>query len=317
MRTEFIDDISKLKLDVFVIGYSKKGESQIILVYDEDKIIYSFVIDCYSQNEINKTIDLLNSQNVSAIDYFIWTHTDEDHSIGIQDIIDQFCNKGTNFYLPEFNYGHIHDLIDYNEEVKASFHKINELNKRQNFNVNSISAPSGGFMSILDTKLQDKRGIYQTLQVLGVAPSSPLLRRRWNNQNITKKNDFSIALIFKLGDLNLLFSGDIENTTINQIPDFYFENLCYIKTPHHTSKSSDALLKKINSDEWTVSTSVSTVYKQHLLPDLDLVSEYKNISEKFYSTGSGLNNFGYIKTSFDVIEGSIIEEEVFGDATEL
>ena len=318
MKKVFVDDINKITLEVFTIGYTEKGESQVVLLYDNvnSNCILSFVIDCYSANEANLTIEILNQYNITHLDYFIWTHTDEDHSIGINNIIDTFCDKKTQFYLPEGVAGNENDFINYNQEVKECFDKINALNQGGNYNVHTLTSVVGGHTQVLKMFFVDSFTSKEfVLEILGIAPISALIRRRWDAGEVKNKNDLSIATIFKVGEIGLLFSGDIENQTINQIPDFYFEGLSYIKTPHHTSKSSTKLLDKIENvfNDEKISSAVSTTYKTHNLPDTDLIQQYKKYVTTFSSTGDGNTGYGYVKTVFEIINKEFTEE-LFGDA---
>jgi len=315
---EFVDDINEITLEVHTIGYTEKGESQVIVLFDKknNRSILSFIIDCYSTNNSNITIDILNQYGIINLDYFIWTHTDEDHSMGIIPILDDFCDKNTQFYLPEGVSGNENDFINYNEEVKECFNKINEYNTGNNYNVHTLTSVVGGHSQVLKKFFVDSQTSKEfVFEILAIAPISALIRRRWEAGEVKKKNDLSIATIFKVGELGLLFSGDIENQTINQIPSFYFEGLSYIKTPHHTSKSSTKLIDKIEEvfNESKISSAVSTTYKTHNLPNIELIDHYKKIVDSFSSTGNGVSGYGYIKTVFEIIRKEYTEE-LFGDA---
>ena len=314
----FVDDINDLNLEVTTIGYTEKGESQVVVLFDKNKkqTLLSFVIDCYSNGNSNITIDVLKQYGIKHLDYFIWTHTDDDHSIGIGDIIDNFCTNQTNFFLPEGVTGNEKDFINYNNEIKETFEKINSFNAAGNYNVHSLTSVIGGHMQVLKKYFVDSRTSKEIIfEVLAVAPLSALIRRRWDAGEVKKKNDLSIATIFKVGELALLFSGDIENQTINQIPDFYFEGLSYIKTPHHTSKSSTRLINKIENvfSDIKIPSAVTTTYRLHNLPNTDLISEYKKYVEVFSSTGEGENGYGCVKTIFEIVKKEMYEE-LIGDA---
>lgn len=85
------------------------------------------------------------------------------------------------------------------------------------------------------------RGIYE-FTIKSIASDSSILRRNDFKVSFTK-NDYAIGIILNLGELNILFSGDIENRTITKMPDFYFLGyIDFIKVPHHCSSSSDKLL---------------------------------------------------------------------------
>ena len=318
----YIENINEITLHVFTIGYSEKGESQIIILYDNirNQCLFSFVIDCYSTNSFHKTKDILDCYKILNIDYFIWTHTDEDHSVGIDKLIDDYCSIKTNFYLPEGIDGTESDVFGYSDDIKNCLEKINSLNKSRNYNVHTLTLPTGGNLEILRAVIKEEKTTKQfNFQVYCIAPFSAIIRRRKlakeEGKKHTNANDFSIATVFKVGELSLLFSGDIENQTINLIPDYHFEGLSYVKTPHHTSNTSTKLLDKIekNFDGIKIPTAVTTTYKVFNLPKSELIEEYRKFVTTFNSTGRGATGYGYVKTVFNVIKKEYTEE-LIGDA---
>lgn len=314
-------DINNLTLEVFVVGYPDKGESQIIFIKNKiiNNVVFSCVIDCYKYKGVNKTIDILDQNGIELLDMFIWTHTDEDHSIGISDIVRRFCTNKTKFILPELVHGNEKDFVNYNKEIEESFKLINAFNTGSNYNVCTATVVPNGHSSIHKLIFIDLQTNCEIIfEILALAPCSPIIRRRWESGEVRQKNDLSIATIFKIGEINLLFSGDIENQTISLIADYHFENLSYIKTAHHTSTTSTNLISKIEDNcSNSIASAVSTIYKTHNLPHADVVEKYKKIVDKFYSTGLGDDTNGYTKTVFHIVSNSIIEECLFGNAIEL
>lgn len=319
INKKFFIKLNNLLLDIFVIGYPDKGESQVVILRDDNFIYFSCVIDCYRCNSINKTIDILNSMKIKYLNMFIWTHTDEDHSLDIENLTNNFCNANTSFLLPELTYGNLNDFINYSEEIKNSLDLINSLNTGQNYNVASVTAVPNGHSNIWRNEFIDTETTTKLLfEIIAVAPCSALLRRRYQAGDIKKKNDLSIATIFKIGDLNLFLGGDIEDQSIKQIADYHFENIKYIKIPHHASTTSTKLIDKLTKNSDTkVLKSVSTTYKQHNLPHPDVVEKYKKISNSFISTGLGSEDSGVDFTSFNVISNKIINEECSGNCLKL
>jgi len=133
------------------------------------------------------------------------------------------------------------------------------------------------------------------------------------------KNDLSIATLFKIGELNLLFGGDVENQTLNQIPDFHFEDISFIKTPHHTSKSSIDVLNKLDRNDQGIKipSVATTIFSNFDLPDLDVIKEYLLHAEVFNSTGEGSEDYGTIMVVFDILGKAIETEELRGNAIKL
>ncbi|WP_415325100.1 hypothetical protein [Chryseobacterium sp. MMS23-Vi53] len=100
------------------------------------------------------------------------------------------------------------------------------------------------------------------------------------------------------------------------IPDYHFEGLSYVKTPHHTSNTSTKLLDKIERnfvDGIKIPTAVTTTYKAFNLPKSELIEEYRKFVTSFNSTGRGTEGYGYVKTVFNIIKKEFTEE-LIGDA---
>ena len=63
---------NSLEIEVYVIGYKTMGESIILFIKLDSKIVFSVVIDSYKYNGVNKTIELLKENNVDRIEYLCW-----------------------------------------------------------------------------------------------------------------------------------------------------------------------------------------------------------------------------------------------------
>ena len=297
-RNRFFDE--RLILDTYLIGYKDCGESIVFIIYADGNIVYSGVIDCYEYNNLNKTIEILNQHNIDNLDLICWTHPDEDHSIGIDSIIDLYAGENTKVYLP----GHINGTeYDYNNRVKSTFDKINQT-------IRSKKIKKYGVYDISDKKTLEYKtfthmvkGTYE-FTISSIAPNSMILRRNDFNKTF-KKNDYSIGLILNLGEFNFLFAGDIENRTIDKMEDFYFPDFIdYIKTPHHTSNSSDKLLGYLDYEN-KCEVVCTTVFRKHKLPNQDMIKRYRNYTRSFYSTGSLNSNdkeaYGLINVKCDIV----------------
>lgn len=63
---------NNLSIEIYVVGYKMLGESIVLFIRLDNTIIFSAVIDSYSYNGINKTLEILQSNGVSRIDYLCW-----------------------------------------------------------------------------------------------------------------------------------------------------------------------------------------------------------------------------------------------------
>ena len=115
-------------------------------------------------------------------------------------------------------------------------------------------------------------------------------------------------------NLKLLYNSPIEE----------YKFIDYIKIPHHGSKGSDTLMKKfVNLCGYSPSVAATTGYRQHKLPNQEILELYKGYKGiELYSTGSIANfekekkQYGIIRTTFDVLEKRkfCIETHLYGNA---
>lgn len=149
----------------------------------------------------------------------------------------------------------------------------------------------------------------EEFKIVSIAPNSTILRK--NNFNTTfKKNDYSIGLIMTLGKFTMLLSGDIENRTIENMEYYYIpEVIDYIKTPHHTSDTSDKLLNYINDNSCEI--ACTTVYRKGKinLPNKSIVELYRSKAKNFYCAGDNskdlISEYGAIIMKCDILKKEI------------
>ena len=316
----FLND-DNLRAEIYLIGYPKMGESQLVLLRDKSsgKIYFSAVIDSYTHDSVNKTIELLNLHSVKQLNLLCWTHPDKDHSIGIDTIFNDFCSNDTLVLLPEGVNGSATDFLDYEANILDFFSAIKNNNSGRKYNVDSASAvreqTKGVVTRLFTLGLKEIK-----FQIDAVAPIGAIVRRRMEN-GLSVKNDISIALILKFGECSFFFSGDIENQTISLLPEHIFSNLSYLKTPHHTSKTSDGILKILESTydgEYKIPITCTTAYRKHFLPNEKLIEKYRLYTSSFFTThnDSSPENYGIIKAVFNPFDNTF-EYYLFGSSRKI
>ena len=299
-----ISNYLNLIVKVYLIGYSERGESILILFLDkgrQDKVVYSIVIDSFCYKGINKTKELLQDYSVSQIDMLCWSHPDEDHTKDMDVIINQYCNENTKIITPHGLNGKEYDVIDYNRGDKEIVNKIIKLNNRKKRTHCTASVAPQLFhpMNFVDFVDYSKEEV--KVEVHALSPHSPLINARIGKGKGIKKNELSIVLWVKIGSYSLLFCGDIENPEIAYLYNKPFEDPVLLKIPHHTSSSSEDLLNLIKSSSGNL-CACTTIYKKYALPDISLLNSYKKIFNQVHSTGTSKSrtcNFGIIEYSFD------------------
>lgn len=300
MRCRNIILTGRLLIKLYLVGYENAGESIVFFICEDTRIVYSGVVDSY-ETKCNKTIQILEENSVDNLDFICWTHPDEDHSLGIDILLQRFANSNTKVIIPENISG---DEYNYNQRISETFNIIEEnlRSRRDTFKVKSASDNK-----ILEYFTFDRGALgKEEFKILSIAPNSQIIRKNEFNKNV-KKNDYSIALIITLGYFTIFLSGDIENKTIDKLELYSVpEIIDYIKVPHHTSSSSDKLLEFI--DDSSCEIACTTTYKNGStnLPDLRIVELYKTKAKNFYCVGKKEKDddqsYGIFKIECDILE---------------
>lgn len=322
----FVNNVEDILIDIVVIGYHDKGESIALFLYEKSTglVLYTAIIDSYRLSDLHKTCEILDKRGVGFVDMLCWTHPDEDHTVGLIDIINSYCTNKTKFILPEAVYGDNNDPIEYSSYDKVVFDKINQHNTARCYNVHSVSSLPQGSTSIEKREYSDVANSGTLVfSIKAVAPISAITRRRVASSSLcVTKNDFSVALLVNLGGFSFFLSGDIQNQTIQHLSKDFLQYLTLLKVPHHTSQSSNLLLRMIKDADLDAQIPISctTVFRRHDLPNDDLVQEYKIYSKIFHSTGFKCDNredkFGLLKYSFSPLDNKITSH-LEGNAVQL
>lgn len=305
---------NKLEMIVYTVGYSVQGESIIIFMKRDDIVEYTIVIDGYRVNSCNKTIDILNENNVKNINILCWTHPDEDHSVGLEDYI-PYLNNNSDIIVGDGFSGIKNEWENANNTMYSFI--IDNLNKRS-YNKSKIWVRK----ACTGMKLEEFKFVnmftsseYQ-FQVCAFAPSDMhILHDQLEDVN-TKKNAFSVGLYIIIGDYAAIFCADIPDNVFNNLrPKDIPPYIDYIKIPHHGSRRSLNLLKLFENN---VEVACTTVKTGSHLPKKETIDLYKKRSKKLYCTNN-LNieeqevEWGVIETRFRIDGGGIINKE-YGNA---
>lgn len=313
IRVERFDNIG---IFVFVVGFPKEGESIVFVMQDGDIPVFTIVTDCYSYNGYNHTTKVLQDNGIKQIDAFVWTHPDQDHSIGIVDMLTTFdTGKQSKVFVPStFNGGQDYTVCD--DAAKAIGFLMQEYNKDRLYNLHFVSVNTGEQPRSLYriNVIESTTGHEINIALKFLAPNSALIERRDGMAKDFNLNDLSLVYVWSLNGFNYLFTGDLINQSVQFIDADDLINTNFIKIPHHGSDSSAKLIKLLCQNELNVASSVSTVSTQNNDPKDFILQKYKSFSNKVCCTGYGDNNYGCVKTVFDINGVLKKEPELFGNA---
>ena len=307
MAKKMIRDFREIFLDIYLMGYPIEGESIVCCLRTDNEnspFLFTSVIDCYRNEECNYTVELLKRLKISKLDLLCWTHPDKDHSLGIDELLQEYVGANTVVSIP---ISLIEHMKDFNEETQKYFQIIlNRLNTRKSEHKIRLQSTCNNTEVYARDYLKINQDKSYSLRIKAIAPDSNLVAHLLNRKTV-KNNIFSIALCLNFEELNVLFTGDLENNTIRNIKDMWDlpDNFHYIKIPHHGASSSSDLIDVLESQKESTfigNIACSTVFKKAGLPEKEILKKYENIVEKVICTGDIINSnpVAMIHSVFDI-----------------
>jgi len=301
-----IEDCSKVELHIHVLGYSPKGESILIVLWDNyDKVVLrSIMIDSYEKNGKNEMSEILNHYGLDTkkLDFLVWTHPDLDHSLGIPKIIKGYSSSKTLILLPVGFKMEIFKSLD--STLFKTAHSVIRKSRQDKDTVVQVS--TSGLYSNTPT-IQDKYkdgindGFNFSIEILAPFSESSF---RWTEvlKNFNK-NDISIAFNICFGHYRFFFGGDSMNDALMKIDEYKMINTMFVKVPHHGSPTSGKLperymnvAKKSKGDIRHIMTVVTTTYEDYhtKLPNHNVLDKYKCFLKKILHTSNPerVNDYG-------------------------
>lgn len=317
MRKLFFEN--SLKLELNVIGYHDQGESIVFFIKTDGVAAYTGLVDCYKTEDHNAVKMVLEKEQIKKIDFVCWTHPHDDHTLGLEEMWQQYCTKDTCFCCTDIVQS---DLELYSEEARLIFQSIKDVHtifKRKKMRIAYLKDATQieRLLCVGNTKQYEFR-------IQSFAPNSAILGERLIGSKDQKGNAYSVGLFLFLGQYSIMLAGDVENQTIRRIADGDVEYpVDYIKIPHHGSKSAAFLPDKMRGlNLLAPGIAAATLFRIHRLPETQVLAKYYNWGcSEIYLTGNmekekDTTGYGIIKTTFDILEKGEydIETELIGDA---
>lgn len=296
----------KLLCQVYILGAATEGESILFIVYGDDKVIYSCIVDSFMINNVNVPKEKLQALGLECVTDVIWTHPHDDHSEGLCDLIKIF--KPESVYIPS----DLQKLPDKTPQISKNTLEIlntyRSCNRRYKYQPCIIDI--GSNYTLLEKKLKVS-GTEVPFSIYSIAPAVGKVRRDVITNNYSNPNNFSIAISIIIGDFVLLLTGDIQDSMITYIPDdlqkdFYTPNL--LKIPHH---GSDGSLKIMSLFEFgkQVDIAVTTNKKLSKLPKAEALKHYSSYCNKIYQISSDAEGLAVWGVEIDILNATITEIE--------
>lgn len=306
MRNIFFEH--SLKFEIDVTGYKNKGESIVFFLIADGKVSYAGLVDSYEEDGENEAVKLLLKTGRPYFDFVCWTHPHDDHTMGMDRILEQCCSQDTVFWMFPF---FPRNTDSYSQMVRHTYKNlfsIIESSKRKKMKIRT--AANATRMERCICSCIAGTGRYN-FEIFSFAPSSEILTANMVKEQEEKGNLYSIGLFINIGAYCIMLAGDVENRTFRVIPDYDLEfPIDYIKIPHHGSSSAEILPDRLAGlGIKAPNVAVSTVFRMHHLPERAVLKKYGFWGKKteLYCSGNpesmdSICKPGIVQTTFDVLQ---------------
>lgn len=288
-----LSDLANLKIRIYVVGYSSRGESIVVLFMDGEKVIYSLVIDSCSYQGTNKTFEILNHYglDMQKLNMLCWSHPDQDHTLRMNDLITHYCNNRTKILTPLGIVNPSFTVIDRNRDDDAVFSLIRRLNNSKKYVQKTVSVddghdkPYGFWLLTSDDEFE--------VEINALSPMDSYVNHYISNKKTTKKNHVSVVLQLKMpGGYSFLFCSDAEDIIFDSIMEEPFVDPLLVKIPHHGSNSSEGIFDILDTPSNNTLGCV-TRFKSKNLPVSTTMAKYVGAMSRVDYTDQKRNNVNY------------------------
>lgn len=288
-----LSDLANLKIRIYVVGYSSRGESIVVLFMDGEKVIYSLVIDSCSYQGTNKTFEILNHYglDMQKLNMLCWSHPDQDHTLRMNDLITHYCNNRTKILTPLGIVNSSFTVIDRNRDDDAVFSLIRRLNNSKKYVQKTVSVddghdkPYGFWLLTSDDEFE--------VEINALSPMDSYVNHYISNKKTTKKNHVSVVLQLKMpGGYSFLFCSDAEDIIFDSIMEEPFVDPLLVKIPHHGSNSSEGIFDILDTPSNNTLGCV-TRFKSKNLPVSTTMAKYVGAMSRVDYTDQKRNNVNY------------------------
>lgn len=323
-----VKNIKEIELHIYVLGYYPIGESVFAVVWDkaEKRVLKSVLFDCYEQEGINRIYSVLDKYGLrdNKLDFVVWTHPDEDHSVGFEQLLKDYTAPRTIALLPEGVTKKVFDLSWFG--IKRYFTVRRKNNLFRHLIVERVSCSNNRTYPDDYGATRYKDGLGDDLR-FSLEIATPFSYQVFQKTEVNKtfiKNDLSLSVLLRFGDHSFFFGGDAMNQSLAEVEPSKWSDVVFVKIPHHASKSSNKLPKiledNIDFKRFGRVTAISTSFEKGTshLPEKEVLEKYKTVSDSILLTQDDIhtNNYGIWDCKYSVKPFFRLSSQPIGDSSE-
>lgn len=276
-------DYQNFILQVYVIGYRTKGESIVILFKENNQTFYSIVIDSYhissEPDVLNKTIEILAANGVKCVSMLFMSHPHEDHILGMDKLVSDFCDGTTRFYYPTHSFDLSEGVVALSNEEKAILNIVRQKKDDQKTFSNPVGVPARAHILLENVNLCDNDGSKEIIEIVALTPIVSVNEAKRSNKYLDP-NDLSISLLINMQEYYLFFGADTTNAHIQHLNNDTMSAVKFVKIPHHASDTADQLINFFGDNQLDYACCTSFYVGQSCLPNTEVLNAYTNVSKR-------------------------------------
>lgn len=322
IESKFRFNLNDFSIHIYVVGGKKgNGEGILILFLNGTKVIHTISMDCCKASikgiECNLLNSLLAHYDVKKVDCFVWTHPHDDHSNGLDELIDIHHRKGSIGVIPKQIYGTNNDIVNMRAISKKVLKKFNSKFKKKD--LKSIDCQSGEKRCVYTFDMEDSiTGNIKSVRLYCLTPIDFMLdekKREDKKFSDSLLNDISLSLVLDVDGYCYFFGGDAPDKSLKETDVNYLYGCKWIKIPHHGSRTAQKVIQYFNRN---VDSAVATSFLTCTLPCKEVVDRYKDITKQIYitqKTKEDANDFGMVRYIYSFKDAEVqLNITSFGNA---
>lgn len=299
-----------LEFRVYTIGYSRIGECVLTILCNGRHVLYCGLTDCYQKKTPQKEFlniihDIFKDYDNPKIDYFVWTHPDLDHSVGVSQVLSLYDPKcKARIFLPlELRDNSQYALSKYAAE-SIQFIQDNYMSSGLVEPIVVSDKEERDLISVVIKDIENKSRSY--LDVFFLAPNGANVLQRISTDHLSKFNYMSIVYAVSLNGKNLIFAGDVEGDGIN-LSTKHLRDVIFLKIPHHGSRYSYEFANKLKF--LGCQNITQNVTQKGQTPSGDNLAYYSDLGIVYVASDNTRSEdvYGYIQQRYNVNTLKLVE----------
>lgn len=285
------------------------GESIIIMFCDREDVFFTVLTDCCccwksSNLTYNHVEAVFNSKGIKKIDAFIWTHPDQDHSMDIIRILENYdSTHRAEVFIPE---GLISGKDYFCDESKQTLDYIYQHyspkgspTKQRHIHTVSTEDKEVRDLLVFDVQPDDLEKPLRCKFRFVLPYTEHCHHAEYWDTELTH-NLMSVVYSIEINSRNYVFTGDLLDRGTRQMSSEILSRMNYLKIPHHGSVHSNEFLAQVRTFEYNHLTSTVTRFNRSHDPKERILRAYAAMGDVYHVTNNNKDYYGCIETTVDI-----------------